>query len=114
VLEFVHSHGVIHQDIKPSNILLSLDQPPSIRLIDFGIVQPFNVGVPTCRHPIGHIPRGQGMEKEFGGLLDYARALEFDAKPDYNGLTAGFQQLVGNSMVLDYREAACYSSSSRL
>jgi hypothetical protein len=48
---------------------------------------------------------GQGVAKEFGGLLDYARALEFDAKPDYEGLSAGFQRLAGSSVALDYREA---------
>jgi hypothetical protein len=48
---------------------------------------------------------GQGLAKEFGELLDYARALEFDAKPDYKGLSAGFQRLAGNSVVLDCREA---------
>jgi len=34
-LQFVHSHGIIHNDIKPSNIVVGLDKVPV--LVDFGI-----------------------------------------------------------------------------
>ncbi len=38
ILEFVHSHRLIHRDIKPDNIILrSLDQQPV--LIDFGVIK---------------------------------------------------------------------------
>lgn len=36
-LEFAHRHGVIHQDIKPSNILISTDG--RVKVGDFGIAQ---------------------------------------------------------------------------
>ncbi|RME44132.1 MAG: tetratricopeptide repeat protein [Deltaproteobacteria bacterium] len=56
-LEYIHSRGVVHHDIKPSNIMVlsstdlsdlsfervaqldSVDQPPRIKLIDFGIMR---------------------------------------------------------------------------
>jgi serine/threonine protein kinase len=39
---------------------------------------------------------GEGIAKEFGDLLDYARALEFDSEPDYEGLRSSFQRLAGS------------------
>ncbi|OBZ77476.1 Casein kinase I isoform alpha [Grifola frondosa] len=162
-LEFIHSHGLIHRDIKPSNVLVSLDQPPTLRLIDFGIARSFRSGVPAhcdpveARHNVpgtlnwvslnvhygyeasrrddieslaytllylmrGDLPwqrydrrsgtrfgcmkqvrekkkrwpgerLGAGMVKEFGELLDYARALSFEEKPDYERLKDGFEKL---------------------
>jgi hypothetical protein len=48
---------------------------------------------------------GEGLAKEFGELLDYARALEFESKPDYGGLMGGFRRLVGKEgKGLDSRE----------
>lgn len=39
-LEYIHSHGYIHNDIKPSNILVKSESgsPVQVKLIDFGIV----------------------------------------------------------------------------
>lgn len=36
-LSYAHRHGVIHQDIKPANIMLAEDK--SVKLMDFGIAQ---------------------------------------------------------------------------
>jgi len=36
------------------------------------------------------------LANEFGDLLDYARALEFDSKPDYEGLRSSFQRLANS------------------
>ena len=36
---------------------------------------------------------GEGFAKEYGDLLDYARALKFERRPDYEGLRSSFQRL---------------------
>eukprot|EP00931_Biecheleriopsis_adriatica_P076370 TRINITY_DN50082_c0_g1_i1.p1 TRINITY_DN50082_c0_g1~~TRINITY_DN50082_c0_g1_i1.p1 ORF type:complete len:423 (-),score=86.63 TRINITY_DN50082_c0_g1_i1:89-1357(-) len=34
---YIHSEGVLHRDVKPANILLTLSAPPMLKLADFGI-----------------------------------------------------------------------------
>ena len=41
-LQSLHTHGVVHADLKPGNIMLCLDG--SIRVIDFGMAQPVETG----------------------------------------------------------------------
>lgn len=43
-VQHLHSHGIAHNDIKPSNILLSQDDRPV--LIDFGFAQQYEEGKP--------------------------------------------------------------------
>ncbi len=42
-LDFVHSHGIVHCDIKPGNLMLGAAErsPGRVRLIDFGVCRPF-------------------------------------------------------------------------
>mmetsp|Transcript_54038 Transcript_54038/g.122232 ORF Transcript_54038/g.122232 Transcript_54038/m.122232 type:complete len:271 (+) Transcript_54038:115-927(+) len=44
-LQYIHSKGVLHRDVKPANMLMTLSAPPVTKLADFGISKLLQV---TC------------------------------------------------------------------
>ncbi|MDJ0735934.1 MAG: serine/threonine-protein kinase [Nostocaceae cyanobacterium] len=69
ILDFIHSHGVIHCDVKPDN-LIRRAYDGKLVLIDFGCIQPVNFGVdavlPIYRMPVtslGYIPPEQFIDQ---------------------------------------------------
>ncbi len=40
-VSFAHARSVIHRDLKPGNILVTRAQPPSVRVVDFGLAKEF-------------------------------------------------------------------------
>ncbi|TBU59232.1 hypothetical protein BD310DRAFT_948155 [Dichomitus squalens] len=47
-VEFLHKRGVVHNDIKPANILLSSENVPV--LVDFGFAERYDVSAPEAFH----------------------------------------------------------------
>ncbi|GJJ13306.1 hypothetical protein Clacol_007558 [Clathrus columnatus] len=39
---FLHAHGIVHNDIKPANILLTAAEPPTPVLVDFGFAEKYD------------------------------------------------------------------------
>ena len=52
-LEYLHSRGVIHKDIKPGNLLLNTNE--SVKITDFGVAE---VHAVLYNGHVGHITHG--------------------------------------------------------
>ncbi|NXO05581.1 PAK1 kinase, partial [Rhinopomastus cyanomelas] len=63
-LEFIHSKGIIHRDIKGDNILLGLDG--AVKLTDFGICAQLTPQLTTRSSIVGtlHWMAPEGVDKE--------------------------------------------------
>ncbi|KAG5653780.1 hypothetical protein H0H81_010621 [Sphagnurus paluster] len=48
-LAHVHGHGIVHRDVKPQNILTSLQNHDRFCLTDFGLAHPIPLGEPRMR-----------------------------------------------------------------
>lgn len=62
-LEYVHSKGLLHRDVKPANFVLGLDGAQTLHSIDFGLARPFLVGG-------RHVPFREGLR--FAGTARFA------------------------------------------
>ncbi|KAH9913075.1 kinase-like protein [Epithele typhae] len=38
-LSYVHEQGIVHRDLKPENILLTSEDPPNVKIADFGLAK---------------------------------------------------------------------------
>ena len=38
-IQYVHDLGICHRDLKPENVLLTADDPPIVKVADFGLAK---------------------------------------------------------------------------
>ncbi|MEI2454127.1 serine/threonine-protein kinase [Lysobacter firmicutimachus] len=64
-LAYAHAQGVVHQDLKPSNLLVTDDG--RVQLLDFGLSAPLNLGADTPAPPVALTPGYTAPEIVFRG-----------------------------------------------
>ena len=97
-LEFSHRHGIIHRDIKPGNVMLTLNG--QVKVMDFGIARALASGATTMTQTSAVIGTAQYLSPE------QARGEPVDARSDVYAagcvvfeLLCGHPPFVGDSPV---------------
>lgn len=94
-LAWAHAQGVIHRDVKPSNILLSADGTTA-KLLDFGVARMGDVDGQLARTQAGQMigtPRYMSPEQALG--------LPVDARSDLFSLGAVLYEMVTGKVAFD-------------
>ena len=66
-LDYAHSHGVVHRDVKPANIMIEADG--TLKIMDFGIAKAGGAGMTTAGQVLG-TPNYMSPEQVKGRPLD--------------------------------------------
>ena len=66
-LDYAHSHGVVHRDVKPANLMIESDG--TLKIMDFGIAKAGGTGMTTAGQVLG-TPNYMSPEQVKGRALD--------------------------------------------
>src|SRR3990172_6035311 len=66
-LDYAHSHGVVHRDMKPANLMIESDG--TLKIMDFGIAKSGGTGMTTAGQVLG-TPNYMSPEQVKGRALD--------------------------------------------
>jgi len=66
-LDYAHSHGVVHRDVKPANIMIQANG--TVKIMDFGIAKSSGMGMTTAGQVLG-TPNYMSPEQVKGRPLD--------------------------------------------
>jgi serine/threonine-protein kinase len=92
-LEFIHSRGLVHCDIKPGNVLITKGKKPSSRLLDFGLAESVDLSVSegmkgTVEYMAPEVIRGYPLDRRADlyslGVLLYEAVV---GRPPFQGTT---------------------------
>ncbi|EPQ51083.1 hypothetical protein GLOTRDRAFT_133405 [Gloeophyllum trabeum ATCC 11539] len=106
-VEFLHKRGVVHNDIKPANILLSKQNVPV--LVDFGFAERYDVESPTAFHSNLAYGTPEYLSPE------RARGLPHDTrKSDIWALGVTFFEILVGRTPFEYTEGEQFSTKADL